>query len=656
MKRTATILLLLFAFNIAWSQYYPHYYYAHTDALKNIIWEEDFNREKWQSTVRQDSLGYLLDADAILPEGWKFVDSTDNDYHWHWSDVGPRGRYTSWTESGELSPFIPSAEWLKMMPDSASIDNGFLMMESDYFNTNTDGELITEPLDLNAYVEFGPIDFSDFDGAVFNCKIFDRYCCGSYSRIDLCLSSDHSPGDTLSHWVDYQLDHYGHGEYRYIEQRDYFVNVGNDVAGKDSVYFRIWWRDASHYYAIIDDLRFYETPSHNLVMSNFIPDYGSQDSLKYDFTGGYTKFPVDAAGSFNEFRFYIENAGSEQAENMQVKIEIRMDSVLLESDESGRINHYPYIKDTVILATDFAPLEIGKYQISATIIADFVDDFPLDNRKIYEFETTKDCFSRVRHDKIDEWTKAGPRDWMTGGSEGDIIAQRYDIEKPVSFSGVNVYIPADMHSEEFTALQNGQMKMKARAFQKTNNNEMLDLNLRSELYVLSVEDTGSWVYLPFSEGVKEQTKGVFYIGIETQTGTQQELRFEVGSDESGIIQPLGASMWYSVLNESWHIGMNQNYAIDLMVNIKEVDTVGVTDKENFRYLVYPNPFSDFIIIKGESNLDQVQIYNTQGQLQKSVFVNHENIRIATRDLPKGHYVILLKNDNEKIKSYSIIKE
>lgn len=576
------------------------YNYEKPDVGK-LIWEEDFNREKWQLTVIGDTLGYLLDTNAVLPTGWSFVDSTGNNFFWHWSDVGPRGRYTS--ENTANSILYPNNTLLNLLTREASIQDGFILMESDYYNSPNISDWYE--VEMNSYIEFGPIDFSDYGSLIFNCKIFDRYCCDINKGTYLEISSDYVPGVNQGHWTSYKLRDWFDGDNRQVDELDYYVNITNSSAHNDSVYFRIWKRNASHYYVIVDDIRILEGPKNNLEIIDAWADYISPSNSTNEFIGGYTMFPKDAVSSFKQFRAAVWNGGSNTAENTQLQVKLFKDDALLDSIVSESTSMSYNERDTLSIATDFTPNELGYYQVSMTVGADFVDEFPYNNSWGYEFETTEHTFSRVRHGKENEFAAASTRDWYSGGFDGDMLLVRYDLdlEEMVEFSGLNVYVYPTTDTAELAAIEKGDFQLKARVFEQNDGSDsLIDVNLSSGFYVLTQADLGGWLYLPFvNEGSLMHGSGVYYVGVEQYTGTDAQLRLRIGSDDFGVKQPLGSNYIYQTESANWGY-VNANFAIDLMLNFMGYATLTINyDMSEAISSGVFDPDNDTVFVTGSFN-------------------------------------------------------
>ena len=88
-------------------------------------------------------------------------------------------------------------------------------------------------------------------------------------------------------------------------------------------------------------------------------------------------------------------------------------------------------------------------------------------------------------------------------------------------------------------------------------------------------------------------------------------------------------------------------------NIVEI-TTAVPQIKALNLRVYPNPFKDFIKIKGIEAISNLSIYNLQGNelLNSSIFPNED---IPVSSLPKGIYVVTIKS-NEGEYVTKIVKE
>ena len=74
------------------------------------------------------------------------------------------------------------------------------------------------------------------------------------------------------------------------------------------------------------------------------------------------------------------------------------------------------------------------------------------------------------------------------------------------------------------------------------------------------------------------------------------------------------------------------------------------------YKVYPNPVKDVLTIKGD-NMSQIMIYNSLGQLVKSIEGNNDNtVEVNVKGLQNGMYFVNIINDNGKLTAKKVIVE
>lgn len=62
------------------------------------------------------------------------------------------------------------------------------------------------------------------------------------------------------------------------------------------------------------------------------------------------------------------------------------------------------------------------------------------------------------------------------------------------------------------------------------------------------------------------------------------------------------------------------------------------------YQIYPNPVKNTLTVKGE-NMLQISVYNSVGQLVKTIECNSQEVLIDVNDLQDGMYFINIMNNN-----------
>ena len=104
-----------------------------------------------------------------------------------------------------------------------------------------------------------------------------------------------------------------------------------------------------------------------------------------------------------------------------------------------------------------------------------------------------------------------------------------------------------------------------------------------------------------------------------------------------------------------HDASNVNNRAILNANASKVNdlTVGISDNNESRTTVYPNPATDVLNVLSENVIRQVEIYNVEGQLVKFSDGNVENIAIS--NLTEGLYFVKVITDNGT-STHKIIKK
>ena len=80
--------------------------------------------------------------------------------------------------------------------------------------------------------------------------------------------------------------------------------------------------------------------------------------------------------------------------------------------------------------------------------------------------------------------------------------------------------------------------------------------------------------------------------------------------------------------------------------------VSVEEMTNETYQVYPNPVKDILTVEGE-NLEQVNVFNTMGQLLKTVKCNGNVVNVNVSDLQNGMYIVNVIDNNGEVSSKKV---
>ncbi|MDL2297391.1 cadherin-like beta sandwich domain-containing protein [Bacteroidales bacterium OttesenSCG-928-B11] len=141
---------------------------------------------------------------------------------------------------------------------------------------------------------------------------------------------------------------------------------------------------------------------------------------------------------------------------------------------------------------------------------------------------------------------------------------------------------------------------------------------------------------------------------------------------NGTINPAGSNEYQHGSNATFTMIANQGYFIEeVIVNgikvgtedtytftnitsnhsitVKFAQEVGIEDFKEIEIKVYPNPATEYVIIKSEKEINKVVIFNSAG---KKVFENKnvkgEKLKISVNHFPTGMYYIDIDGSTEKM--------
>ena len=116
--------------------------------------------------------------------------------------------------------------------------------------------------------------------------------------------------------------------------------------------------------------------------------------------------------------------------------------------------------------------------------------------------------------------------------------------------------------------------------------------------------------------------------------------------------------YYRILDEKGNVVLtgDGNFGAGTYNIISVISNENVEETLNLTYKVYPNPVKDILTIEGE-NMSQIMIYNSLGQLVKSIEGNNDNIvEVNVKSLQNGMYFVNIINNNGKITAKKVIVE
>ncbi len=138
--------------------------------------------------------------------------------------------------------------------------------------------------------------------------------------------------------------------------------------------------------------------------------------------------------------------------------------------------------------------------------------------------------------------------------------------------------------------------------------------------------------------------------------TSHQVLSASGGDATGS----GGSVAYSVgqIVYTAHLGTTGSVAQGVE-QAYEIYSVGIKETAlNISLSIFPNPTSDFLILKVEDYNNEALSYNLideQGKLILSEQITNQNTQLEMSTLARGSYFINIVQTNKKIQTFKIIK-
>ena len=156
-----------------------------------------------------------------------------------------------------------------------------------------------------------------------------------------------------------------------------------------------------------------------------------------------------------------------------------------------------------------------------------------------------------------------------------------------------------------------------------------------------------------------------YPTLVTNTIKNQRAKVKVGNNEcikfiirdeggDGINSGFGAG-YYKISDAKGHVLVESDgkFGFEAHHNISTKEGyAAVEEMTNETYKVYPNPVKDILTIEGE-NVEQVNVYNTMGQLVKTVKCNDNTVNVNVNDLQSGMYIVNVIDNNGEVSTSKV---
>ena len=593
------------------------------------LWSEDFADETTPNITTEDIAGYG---------------------DWRWSNESPGGM---WSENAGVI-------------QSLTADNGFMIMEADFYNTGPqnglpeDGQTVGEN-PINATFTIGPIDLTNSETSELVLQFYSNYriCCY------------YSPSDANDLNVYMSTDGgLNFNDLNYIEGETYEVNVeketfsqiplGNyltlDSLGSlnaDNVYFKFEWV-GTHYFWMIDDLSVIQRPAYDLKMQSAWLTMENPANIEY-YSIPETQMPDEMLIGAE-----VYNYGYNDETNITLNGSIESTSYgsyieyeLVESDSTG------YIETDYF---DVSMLTAGTYDFTAEIISSGDEATPEDNTLTREFVISENVYAIDGLYEMEEWMGTG---WPGGDdtSDGVRYANYFDFKENSTLSSIAIILDTDEHPTSLGTFQTesgGEIIAYVcdttgifNPLVETLDPEFGGAIWTSDFYLVSDSDVANgMVVIDVPE--LELNPNAYYIVVEFYSnGLESDILIK---DDTSVPQPWWASLIFYPNDQTWYSNPN---AASIRLGLDGFENA-VSEEELDGIQCFPNPATNYIeitsneLLKGKS---EVRLFNILGELVKNYELTslNETFKLDIQNVNRGSYILELEN-NKKFSRHKIVIE
>jgi hypothetical protein len=532
MKTTTTLLLSALAITVAAQTVQPEPYLmvdpisAEQPQLtkrdfpaESIIWSETFDSTVWHTAQAN---GVAIPEN--MPAGWSVVDNTGNNFFWRWSTTGPRGRYTS--GQGDAA-FIPNdSRRIKSSSDVSTANRGFMMLESDFYNTIEAGQAANPFISMDSYIQFGPINISGYDAISIHFEQYHRFCCANYSTM---IGPKLSVSNDGTNWVSYNVHQATINGYPLQNPSSYEHNLTNLVAGNANLYVRFHHIGQSHYFWMVDDITVFQNNDYDTRIISAWTEYYEKIPFPQTIADHYALpyyVPFFMAQKIVGNGAVIQNFGNNAMSSLTLSSRLIFNTTQLYNQSSDTL---PFIEtnatDTLNIDSDFyipnnSP-DIGEYKIESVLEAAETELLSENKPHVRNFFLTQGLFSYANPTRVGDFF-ASPfmiTDHLDYVSVVCHINPQQTLKEPYMFVGVNIYIPS--HPSNISFWRTGRLaKFSAQINVENPDNEDSDFDFynpvaKTDTIFVDSLKADSWVFIPahefFQQNISPQYVGQRYL-------------------------------------------------------------------------------------------------------------------------------------------------
>jgi hypothetical protein len=698
------------------------------EGTDTVYWSENFNGEEWHNSINSDTLC----VKGSLPAGVTVHDGTGNSYYWHWAkneafrgyilsdDDGSTGwwkkfNYTfgfekwvaAFDEDGKV--IVEDNKYVADPEKLAERKGGYMILESDLFNTTPEGTAPDPNISMDSYVQFGPIDLSGAKYTLFKFTHTFLWCCYTTDLLDVMISNDYNPDTEEGTWTTFD----GRGTTQIVKWNNVYNQevtypVSQIVDEQSNVYVRFHSKGQWRYIWAIDELRFEKAPDKDIRLEASMvdydvyeeeynnPNYDEDIPYRFQFQGGYAQIPNWAVDTFQRFRALVANYGADTYD-LTLRADVYLNGEKIETFNSDALTVKSGGSDTLhIIEPGFIPEQKGEYVIKYSI--DGVNaskggekEVLLENKYKYVFYVTDNTLSRSYHyDDSSVFDQSGVHKYAIGGNAGEAVGNilSYDGVKDDVFSikGVRIALPCESdYDQEYapdvatlTAYGNEDFIIQARLLKNPgenpneekyhfNDQENTNTNVltRSEEVTLTMDDLGTYIDLDFDEadGLDSFEPGNYAVAIYVIEGQGDGTNWDIANAPNDPAQPFNSGS-FVYFNAPEYVGFMNATGTHWVMELYSGDETNLggngsisTKKDKVAkaadFRVYPNPTNGELKVVGE-NIVRVEVANILGQNVMTVENGFESIDLS--NVNNGIYMVTVVDADNNVSTKKIVKK
>ena len=543
--------------------------------------------------------------------------------------------------------------------ESPTVDNGFMLIDADWFNTYPNNGVEDGAVGenaINSSFTIGPIDLSSSETSALVLQFYSYYriCCfaagNGANDMNVYISTDN--GVTFE-------------DLNYIEGNIYETNVGTQTLSQvplgayapnvENVYFKFEWI-GTHYFWMIDDMSIIQQPAYDLKMLSAWLTMEDPANIEY--------YAIPESQMPNEMLFGAEIYNYGYNDETNVLLSGAIDGTAL----STSITYELVESDsTRLIETDFfdiSSLTEGTYSFTNTIESSGDDVLIEDNTLSREFMITENEYKLDGLYDTFDYLGTG---WPFGEDNADGVrfANYFDIKETATLSSarIGLYLNSfDTSLGTFETTSGGEV-----IFYLCDTTgildpavESLDMNLGGVIwesdYIMIQEwmvDEG-FVSVEIPE-IELNPNAYFLVAELYSNGLNNDI---IIYDDTSVPQPWFASMYWSPGDETWYSNGN---ALAIHMGINGLNYANINEENSLSGIeLYPNPTNDLINISSADLLNGktiISIYNILGEIIKTWDFNNFGVykSISIDNLDTGNYILEISN-NEKLYIEKIVKK